>query len=272
MKVSIEDIRRQYADLSDEGLLEIDRQDLMDQARQCYDEELARRQLKFPQSAGPRSPRRPEAPGEIEDLVEAASFHSQEEAHMARELVRAAGIPAYLSSEHAVASVRGRFADLSGLELLVPARALESAREVLAAQVSEEDLAGEALADASYIRHGVGAVRPYLYGRLDLPDFVQQVFGAVELERHEFSATAFHVEAMIGDSVVVMEVSDPPHDAAAPASVYVYVHDVDAAYERALEAGAASVAPPADKPYQERSAAVKDSFGNTWWISTYEPA
>jgi PhnB protein len=35
-----------------------------------------------------------------------------------------------------------------------------------------------------YIRHGFGAVRPYLYGGLDLPDFVQEVFGAVELERH----------------------------------------------------------------------------------------
>ena len=42
MKVNIEDIRRQYAELSDEGLLEIERADLMEQARQCYDEELAR--------------------------------------------------------------------------------------------------------------------------------------------------------------------------------------------------------------------------------------
>jgi PhnB protein len=50
------------------------------------------------------------------------------------------------------------------------------------------------------------------------------------------------------------------------------VEDVDAAYARALEAGGVSVAPPADKPYQERSAGVKDSFGNTWWISTYQEA
>ena len=33
MKVSVEDVRRQYAELSDEALLDIDRQDLVDLAR-----------------------------------------------------------------------------------------------------------------------------------------------------------------------------------------------------------------------------------------------
>src|SRR5688572_27835595 len=34
-----------------------------------------------------------------------------------------------------------------------------------------------------YARHDFGAVRPYLYGHLDLPEFVEHTFGAVELER-----------------------------------------------------------------------------------------
>ena len=46
MKVSVEDFRRQYAGLSDEALLDVDRRELVDLARTCYDEELARRQLK----------------------------------------------------------------------------------------------------------------------------------------------------------------------------------------------------------------------------------
>jgi PhnB protein len=37
-----------------------------------------------------------------------------------------------------------------------------------------------------------------------------------------------------------------------------------------MEAGAEEVAPPEDKPYGERVAGVKDSFGNTWWIATYQ--
>ena len=41
------------------------------------------------------------------------------------------------------------------------------------------------------------------------------------------------------------------------------VEDVDAAYKRALECGATSLAEPEDKPYDERSAGVQDTFGNT---------
>jgi PhnB protein len=119
-----------------------------------------------------------------------------------------------------------------------------------------------------HIRHGVGSVRPYLYGRLDMLELVKRAFGAVELERLE-AGKGFHVEAKIGDSMVVMEVSDPPHPGGKTASIYVYIDDVDAAYQRALAAGATSVAAPEDKPYHERAAGVKDSFGNIWYIATY---
>jgi PhnB protein len=55
-------------------------------------------------------------------------------------------------------------------------------------------------------------------------------------------------------------------------SVYIYVSDVDAAYRRALQAGAVSLAEPEDKPYQDRVAGVRDSYGNIWWIGTYQGA
>lgn len=121
----------------------------------------------------------------------------------------------------------------------------------------------------SHVRHGVGAVRPYVHGHLSLWDLVRGAFGAVELERHEFSPTSFHIEARIGDSVIVLEIGDPPSPEATAGSIYVYVADVDAAYRRALAAGATSIASPQDKPYKERQAGVRDSFGNTWWIATY---
>jgi len=120
----------------------------------------------------------------------------------------------------------------------------------------------------SHIRHGVGSVRPYLYGRLDMLELVKRAFGAVELE-HLPVGKGTHVEAKIGDSMVVMEVSDPPHPHGTTASIYVYVEDVDAAYARALAAGATPIAVPENKPYQERAAGIKDSFGNIWWIATY---
>ncbi len=72
----------------------------------------------------------------------------------------------------------------------------------------------------------------------------------------------------IADSVIVIEASDPPHKHAMQNSIYVYVPDVDAAYERALCAGAVSVQEPSDKPYGERNCGVRDSNGNAWWIAT----
>jgi PhnB protein len=120
-----------------------------------------------------------------------------------------------------------------------------------------------------HVRHGFGAARPYVYGPLSILDFVKDVFGAVELERHAFSETAFHVEWRVGDGVIVVEASDPPHETATRNSILVYVPDVDAAFQRALDKGASAVEAPVDKPYQERSAGVRDRFGNTWWISTY---
>ena len=124
--------------------------------------------------------------------------------------------------------------------------------------------------DTKYIRNGFGVVRPYLFGRLDLSDFVTQVFGAEELARYKVGDKGFHIESKIGDSVIVLEVNEPPYPTATRASIYVYVDDVDAAYKRAIAAGAASLTAPTDQPYEERNAGVTDSFGNTWYIATYK--
>ena len=121
-----------------------------------------------------------------------------------------------------------------------------------------------------HVRHGKGAVRPYLFGPIDLPQFLAKAFGAVEVERHDMGPESSHVEMQIGDSVVVVEAGKlPPDFTPTVASVYVYVPDIDDAYARAMDAGAESIAAPEDKHYEERSAGIRDPFGNTWWISTY---
>ncbi len=120
----------------------------------------------------------------------------------------------------------------------------------------------------SYVRHGFGAVRPYIYGNADLPEFLRQVFGAEEIERADYDDESAHIEMRVADSVVVVE-TNVTHETATRGSVYVYVSDVDAAYQRALQLGATSLAEPAYKPYLDRNAGVKDSFGNTWWIVTH---
>ena len=122
----------------------------------------------------------------------------------------------------------------------------------------------------SHVRHGFGAVRPYLYGAYELPVFLVRVFGAREIERHESEdRRAAHVELAIGDSGVVVEAGElPPEHSPTSASVYVYVEDVDAVYRRALEAGAEPITAPEDKPYGERGCGFV-AYGNTWWVATY---
>lgn len=125
---------------------------------------------------------------------------------------------------------------------------------------------------SDYIRHGSGCVRPYLYGPLSLPDFLSGVFDAEELERHAYGPKSFHVEMRIGDSFIAIETGElPPGAAPWTNSIYVYVPDADATYEKAMQHGADSVAAPADKHYEERQGGFRDVAGNTWWVSTFTP-
>jgi len=127
---------------------------------------------------------------------------------------------------------------------------------------------------SKHIRHGRGSVRPYVYGDLELPKFVREVFGAKEIEHHDYPSGGAHIEAAIGDSIIVLEAapSFPSKSGVTKNSIYVYVPDVDAVYKRALAVGATSISAPEQKPYQERACGVKDSFGNIWYISTYTGA
>ena len=54
-----------------------------------------------------------------------------------------------------------------------------------------------------------------------------------------------------------------------PALLYLYVEDVDSTFRKAIDAGAVSLREPADQFYGDRSAAVKDDFGNQWWLATH---
>ena len=77
-----------------------------------------------------------------------------------------------------------------------------------------------------------------------------------------------HAKIRVGTSVVEMGESHgkyPPM----PTMFYLYVPDCDAVYHRALAAGATSISEPADQPYGDRSSAVKDAFGNQWYIATH---
>jgi PhnB protein len=47
------------------------------------------------------------------------------------------------------------------------------------------------------------------------------------------------------------------------------VPNVDDVYRQAVAAGAISFQEPTDQFYGDRSAAVRDNFGNKWYIATH---
>jgi uncharacterized glyoxalase superfamily protein PhnB len=103
-----------------------------------------------------------------------------------------------------------------------------------------------------------------------LLEFLRVTFGAEELGRLEGpSGLIMHAEARIGDSVVMVGGAQPG-SAQKTAQVHVYVADVDAAFARALKAGAKSLREPVDMFYGDRISMVSDAAGNVWAISTHK--
>lgn len=124
-------------------------------------------------------------------------------------------------------------------------------------------------ATAAAIREGFRTVTPYITvpEGAKLIEFVKQTFGAEELFRSP-SPTQFHAEVRIGDSMVMIGSGESVRGNEKIGAFHVYVPDCDAAYRRAMEAGATSMGEPADRPYGERSGFVKDYAGNHWYIAT----
>jgi len=98
-------------------------------------------------------------------------------------------------------------------------------------------------------------------------DFVKKTFGATGSIKGTGSQGGIHSEYRIGDATVMIgggrEWRNPDPR---PVYLHAYVEDADAAYTRAMAAGATSISPPADRPYGDREAGVKDPGGNTWFI------
>jgi PhnB protein len=119
------------------------------------------------------------------------------------------------------------------------------------------------------VREGFTTVTPYLQVTdSGLFDFLAAVFGAVETERTT-TPRGVHREVRIGDSMLMIGEAESTGSAHSPGAFHIYVPDVDAAFERAIAAGATSLGEPADRPYGERAGFVQDAWANHWYIATH---
>jgi PhnB protein len=111
---------------------------------------------------------------------------------------------------------------------------------------------------------------------LEALTFYEKAFGAEVIRKLVMGGKLMHSELRIGDSI--FSISDPFEDygMAAPkegepisASVLIYTEDVDALYDRAIEAGASELNRPSDQFHGDRAGSLKDPYGHRWMLATH---
>lgn len=107
--------------------------------------------------------------------------------------------------------------------------------------------------------------------------FYQKVFGAEEVGRITMGGdTVGHAELQIGNSKLMLaqEMPDwgnksPQTLGGSPVTIALYVADVDATYQRALDAGATVIEAVKDQFYGDRAGSLTDPFGHKWHLLSH---
>lgn len=108
-------------------------------------------------------------------------------------------------------------------------------------------------------------------------DFYKEAFGAEEFVRMPGpDGSVAHAELQIGDSKLMLsdpfpqsQVRSPSERGGPTASVFMYVDDADALFERAQAAGATVVAPLENMFWGDRFGTLADPFGHLWSVATH---
>ena len=129
------------------------------------------------------------------------------------------------------------------------------------------------------IPDGYPQVTPYLCvdGAAEAIEFYSSVFGATERVRMPApGGKVGHAELQLGDSLLMLSDEFPDMGGRSPRTIggtpvilSVYVDDVDAVYERAVQAGATAVRPVETQFYGDRSGQFEDPFGHQWNVASH---
>jgi uncharacterized glyoxalase superfamily protein PhnB len=110
-------------------------------------------------------------------------------------------------------------------------------------------------------------------------EFYKRALGAQEISRMPApdGKSIWHAELRIGDSVVFMNDEmpgmsqrAPTPDNPVPVTMWLYVPDCDASFDRAVKAGAKATMPPADMFWGDRCSGVADPYGYVWSFATHQ--
>lgn len=129
------------------------------------------------------------------------------------------------------------------------------------------------------IPDGMHTVTPHLVcaGAADAIEFYKKAFNAVEMARiPDQQGKLLHALIRIGDSTVMLIDEFPEWESfgplslkGSPVTIHLYVENVDAFVERAVEAGAKIKMPVADMFWGDRYGQIVDPFGHHWSVATH---
>ena len=130
------------------------------------------------------------------------------------------------------------------------------------------------------IPEGCHTLTPYLTvdNAAQAIEFYKRAFGATERMRMPApDGKIGHAELEIGDSVFMLSDPFPQATQKTPkelggttAGVFVYVEDVDAVVEQAVNAGATVTMAVEDMFWGDRFGSVVDPFGHSWSVATHK--
>ena len=127
---------------------------------------------------------------------------------------------------------------------------------------------------------GMHTLTPHLVvkGASKAIEFYKKAFGAEEVARLAApdGKSLYHADLKIGDSHVFLvdEFPEagglgPESIGGTPVSIHMYVEDVDAAFGRAVAAGAQVKMPLADMFWGDRYGVLTDPFGHAWSLASH---
>jgi PhnB protein len=108
-------------------------------------------------------------------------------------------------------------------------------------------------------------------------EFYKNAFGAEERGITKGpDGKVMHAEVKIGDSIIMLSdefpdfgVKSPEAFGGSPMGLHIYLDGVDAAFDRAVTAGATVEMPVMDQFWGDRYGRLRDPFGHKWSIATH---
>jgi len=121
------------------------------------------------------------------------------------------------------------------------------------------------------VPEGFQTVTPYLVvdNAAKLIEFIKNTFDSkVTFISNRDENKIMHATVSIGTSTImisdIMEGMQPQ-----TAMLYLYLEDADGVFKKAMDGKATLVREPKTEFYGDRAGAVKDEWGNVWWIATH---